>query len=181
CAPLTALGSRERGTGLGPPDLGATSAPPRVEGLADPSGLGRARAIRFGASPRLSWGATGLPVLLSADVGVRADAWLFDADAGRNRQRAYGLATARAEIDFQRSFGNLLHTIAPSFEVRGITPALHAGGPPIGDPFDAGGTAFSSDAFAAQQGVAPGLSARPGVAGAIVAAPAARRASDELD
>ncbi|HYZ89768.1 MAG TPA: hypothetical protein VE620_10775 [Myxococcales bacterium] len=180
-APFVALDPRERDTGFGPTDLGAPNASTPVTGVTDPLGLGRARAIRFDASPRLSWGADGLPVLLSGDFGVRADAWLFDDDSGRNRQRAYGIATARAELSLQRTFGAFLHTVSPGIEVRGITPALGSGGPPIGDPFDAGGTAFSSDPFAAQQGVAPGLAPRSGVAGPIVGVPAARRAYDEVD
>jgi LPS-assembly protein len=181
-APFTALDPRERDTGFGPTDLGATNVSMPVEGVTDPLGLGRARAIRFDASPRLSWGATGLPFLLSADVGARADAWLFDGDAGRNRQRAYGIASARAEVALQRTFGpNLLHTIAPAVEVQAITPALRSGGPSIGDPFDAGGTTFSADAYAAQQGVAPGLPARPGITTPILGVPASRRAYDELD
>jgi LPS-assembly protein len=180
-APFVSLDPRERDTGFGPTDLGAPNANTPVTGLADPLGLGRARAIRFDASPRLSWGAEGLPILLSGDVGVRADAWLFDDDSGRNRQRAYTLATARAEMPLQRTFGNLLHTITPGIEIRGITPAITSGGPPIGDPFDAGGTFFSSNPSSAQQGVAPGLPPRAGVAGPITGVPAARRGYDELD
>jgi LPS-assembly protein len=180
-APFVALDPRERDTGFGPTDINAPLASTPATGLADPLGLGRARATRFDASPRLSWGLEGLPILLSGDVGVRADAWLFDDDSGRNRQRAYALATARAEVALQRSFGTLLHTVTPGIEVRGITPALASGGPPIGDPFDAGGTFFSSDPFAAQQGVAPGLAPRAGVAGPITGVPAARRPYDELD
>lgn len=180
-APFVALDPRERDTGFGPTDFGAISASTPVQGLADPLGLGRARAVRFDASPRLSWGAEGLPVLLSGDVGVRADAWLFEDDGSRNRQRAYGIASARAEIALQRPIGGLLHTVTPGIEVRAITPALHSGGPPVGDPFDAGGTFFASDPFAAQQGVAPGLTSRTGVAAPIVGVPAARRAYDEID
>jgi hypothetical protein len=193
-APFVALDARERDTGFGPTDLNATAVPAPVSGIADPLGLGRARAIRFDASPRLSWGAEGLPILLSGDVGVRADAWLFDDDSGRNRQRAYALATARAEMPLQRTFGTLLHTVTPGIEIRGITPAVTSGGPPIGDPFDAGGTLFSSDPSSSQQGVAPGLGFRAGLPGTPPAipcpgttvpctagVPAARRAYDELD
>src|SRR5712671_3019676 len=123
-APFTGLDPRERDTGFGPTDLGASNARQAVA-VTDPLGLGRARAVRFDASPRLSWAASGLPVVLSADHGARADAWLFDEDPGRNRQRAYGIASARAEMSLQRRFGGLLHTVDPSIEVRAITPALH--------------------------------------------------------
>ena len=180
-APFTALDPRERDTGFGPTDLNAGNVTDTVPGVTDPLGLGRARAVRFDASPRLSWGASGLPVLLTAQVGARADAWLFDGDAARNRQRIYGIASARAQISLQRSFGSLLHTVDPGVELRLITPAVRSGGPPIGDPFDAGGSIFGSDPAAAQQGVAPGLGARAGVSGPIVGVPAARRAYDELD
>src|SRR5437763_1657151 len=180
-APFVGLDARERNTGFGPTDFGAPAATIPVEGLSDPLGVGRARAIRFDASPRLSWGAKGLPILLSGDVGVRADAWLFDDDAGRNRQRAYAMTRARAELPLQRMVGGFLHAVTPGIEFGAITPALHSGGPPVGDPFDAGGTFFLSDPFAAQQGVAPGLPTRAGVAAPIVGVPAARRAYDEID
>jgi len=179
-APFTALDPRERDTGFGPTDLGAGNATQPIP-VADPLGLGRARAVRFDASPRLSWGASGLPVLISGEVGARADAWLFDGDSGRNRQRAYGLASARAELSLQRPWGSFLHTVNPGVELRLITPALRSGGPPIGDPFDAGGPGFASAPDAAQQGLAPGLAPRAGVTSPILGVPAARRPYDELD
>jgi len=179
-APFTALDPRERATGFGPTDLGAVNAGAPAVPVTDPLGLGRARAVRFDAAPRFSLAVPGLPVLLAADLGARGDAWLFDGDSGRNRQRLYGIASVRAELSLQRRLGSLLHTIEPGIELRGITPALSSGGPPIGDPFDAGGVAFRSDAGAAQQGVAPGLAARPGVI-AITGVPAARRPYDEVD
>ena len=179
-APFTGLDPRERDTGFGPTDLGAGAANQAVPGITDPLGLARARTVRFDASPRVSWAASGLPVLLSADLGARADAWLFDGDAGRNRQRVYGIASARAEMSVQRRFGALLHTVEPGIELRAITPALQSGGPPIGDPFDAGGFGpFSSDPAAAQQGVAPGQPPRGNVT--ILGVPAARRSYDEVD
>ena len=81
----------------------------------------------------------------------------------------------------QRPIGSFLHTVTPGIEVRAITPALHSGGPPVGNPFDAGGTVFVSDPFAAQQGVAPGLAPRAGIATPIVGVPASRRGYDEID
>ena len=191
-APFTALDRRERDTGFGPTDINGSFVSTSMD-VPDPLGLGRARVIRFDASPRLAWGAPGLPFLLSGEIGGRADAWLFDGDATRNRQRAYGIASARAEIAVERSFGNLLHTISPGVEVRAVTPALRSGGPPVGDPFDAGGTGYAADAFAAQQGVAPALGFRAGVSGSAIpcpgaptvsctaGVPAARRAYDEVD
>jgi LPS-assembly protein len=180
-APFTALDPRERDTGFGPTDLGAANVTEPVPDVTDPLGLGRARAVRFDTSPRLSWGASGLPVLISGEVGARADAWLFDGAAGRNRQRAYGLASARAELSLERPWGSMLHTLTPGVELRLITPALRSGGPPIGDPFDAGGPRFASAADAAQQGVAPGLSPRADVTSPVLGVPAARRPYDELD
>ena len=177
-APFGALDPHERETGFGPTDLGALAP---TTSVVDPLGLGRARAVRFDASPHLSWAAAGMPVLLSADLGARADAWLFDGDAARNRQRVYGLATARAELVAQRRFGTFLHTVQPGIELRAITPAVTSGGFPIGDPFDAGGPTFSSNPLAAQQGVAPGQPARAGAPGPILGVPAARRAYDEVD
>jgi len=180
-APFTRLDPRERDTGFGPTDLGAPNAAP-LPGVTDPLGLGRAPAVRFDASPRLSFSVPGLPVLLAAELGARADAWLFEDDAGRNRQRVYGIASARAGMSVQRRFGALLHTVEPGIELRAITPALQSGGPPIGDPFDAGGPGrFSSDPTAAQQGVAPGQPPRRDVGGTILGVPAARRPYDELD
>jgi len=177
-APFTGLDPRERDTGFGPTDFG--SAQPPFEPVADPLGLGRARALRFDAFPRLSWSAPRGPVLLAAEVGARADAWVFDGAAARNRQRIYGIASARAGVALQRPWGALLHSVEPAVEVRWITRAVRSGGPPIGDPFDAGGAVFVPDAGAAQQGVAPGIPARPGL-GPIVGVPAARRSYDEVD
>ncbi len=184
-APFTALDPRERDTGFGPTDLNAGAANQAVT-VADPLGLGRARAVRFDASPHLSWSASGLPVLLAVDLGARADAWLFDDDPGRNRQRLYGIASARAGLSLSRPWGALLHTVEPEAELRWITHALSSGGPSIGDPFDAGGPGFASAPEAAQQGLAPGLATRadlkqnvPPVQ--VVGVPAARRPYDEVD
>ena len=179
-APFTALDARERDTGFGPTDLGAGAANQAVP-VADPLGLGRARAVRFDAFPRLSWSASGLPVLLVADLGARADAWLFDDDPSRNRQRLYGIASARAGLSLERPWGALLHTVEPEAELRWITHSLSSGGLPIGDPFDAGGSFFASDANASQQGVAAGLPLRGDSLQHIAGVPAARRPYDELD
>ena len=179
-APFTRLDPRERDTGFGPTDLGALNAAP-LPGVTDPLGLGRAPAVRFDASPRLSFSVPGLPVLLAAELGARADAWLFADDAGRNRQRVYGIASARAQLSLERSFGGFLHTVEPGIELRAITRALRSGGPPIGDPFDGGGPDFFSAPAAARQGVAQEPPPTPGVAPARFAVPAARRPYDELD
>jgi LPS-assembly protein len=181
-APFTGLDPRERDTGFGPTDLGAANAGPVA--VTDPLGLGRAPAVRFDASPHLSWSASGLPVLLAADIGARADAWLFDEASGRNRQRVYGIASARAGVSLQRSFGTFLHTVEPDLEVRWITRALRSGGPPVGDPFDAGGPGFASDPQASQQGLAAGLASRSDLQhqfAQVLGVPASRRSYDELD
>jgi LPS-assembly protein len=179
-APFTALDLRERDTGFGPTDLGAGAASTPVP-VADPLGLGRGRAVRVDAFPRVSWAATGLPVLVSVDLGARADAWLVEDDPARNRRRAYALASARAQVSLQRAFGALLHTIEPAVELRAITPSLRSGGPPIGDPFDAGGRDFDSSPAATQQGVAAGQPMRGNPAVLLPGVPAARRPYDELD
>ncbi|MFL5311783.1 MAG: LPS-assembly protein LptD [Myxococcales bacterium] len=178
-APFTRLDPRERDTGFGPTDLGAGNATPPADPVTDPLGLGRAPAVRFDASPRLSWSASGLPVLLAVELGARGDAWLFENDPARNRQRVYGIAAARAQVSLQRGFGSLLHTIEPGIELRAITHALRSGGPPVGDPFDGGGPGFSSLPLASRQGVAQ---EPPVVTGPQrLAVPAARRSYDEVD
>jgi LPS-assembly protein len=178
-APFTGLDPRERDTGFGPTDLLAANAGPVT--VPDPLGLGRAPAVRFDASPHLSWSASGLPMLLAAEIGARADAWLFDDASVRNRQRVYGIVSARAGVSLQRAFGTFLHTVEPDLEVRWITRALRSGGPPIGDPFDAGSPGFASDPQAAQQGLAPGLTPRSDLRDPVLGVPASRRPYDELD
>ena len=180
-APFTRLDPRERDTGFGPTDLGAPNAQPPPVPVTDPLGLGRAPAVRFDASPRLSWSASGLPLLLAVELGARADAWLFENDPARNRRRLYGIASVRAQISLERAFGSLLHTVEPGIELRTITRALRSGGPAIGDPFDGGGPDFSSAPGAARQGVAQEPPPGPGLPPARLAVPAARRPYDELD
>ena len=178
-APFTSLDPRERATGFGPTDLGAGNASPPPDPVTDPLGLGRAPAVRFDASPRLSWSASGLPMLLALELGARGDAWLFENDPARNRQRIYGIASARAQVSLQRGFGSLLHTVDPGIELRVITRSLRSGGPPVGDPFDGGGPGFSSLPLASRQGVAQ--EPPPPVGVQRLAVPAARRPYDELD
>ena len=179
--PFTALDPRERDTGFGPTDLISAGYVTPVTPVTDPLGLGRAPAVRFDVSPHLAWSAAGLPVLLTAELGARADAWLFEGSDERNRQRMYGIASVRAGLSLERAFGALLHTLEPSAELRAITPALRSGGPPVGDPFDAGGSVFASDPNAAQQGVAAGLALRGDPSQHVFGVPAARRPYDELD
>jgi hypothetical protein len=91
------------------------------------------------------------------------------------------IASARAGLALQRPWGALLHSVDHGVEVRWITHAVRSGGPPIGDPFDAGGPLFAPDPGAAQQGVAPGIPARPGFGQLTAGVPASRRAYDEVD
>ena len=183
-APFGPPDVRERETGFGPTDLVRCDLDPTpcAQPAAGGPQLGRARAVRFDASPRISWGGSGLPVLLSVELGARADAWLFDGDSSRNRQRLYGLAGAHASLSLARSFGNLLHVVVPEVELRAVTPAVSSGSAQrIGDPFDAGGHPFTSDPEAAEQGVTAGFPRRGDPASHVAGVPASRRAYDELD
>jgi hypothetical protein len=77
----------------------------------------------------------------------------------------------------------VLHTVAPFVEVRALSHALRSGGPPIGDPGDAGGSTYTSNPHAAVQGLAlfPGLTLDPNAGGNTLGVPAARRPYDEVD
>jgi hypothetical protein len=148
----------------------------------DSLGHARAAATRLDAAPRLE--ATlvqGPGGAVTAQLGGRADAWLFDSAPERDRRRLYGFADLRAQTELSRDFGGLRHSIAPSAEVRAFTPALRGGGPPVGDPADSGGASYAAAPDASQQGVAPGLPVAPGSTTTTKGVPAARRAYDEID
>jgi LPS-assembly protein len=173
-ASVAGIDPQERATGFGPTDLGAAGAP------AIP-GAGRDPVIRLDVAPRAFWGSQGLPVLLAADVGGRADAWFFDSSPDRNRRRVYASGGVRASSALERAYGSYLHSVEPAIEVRAVSPAASAGrGAPIGDPSDAGGPAFRADPAAAQQAIARGLPLRSDGTPA-EGVPAARRPFDEID
>jgi hypothetical protein len=73
----------------------------------------------------------------------------------------------------------VLHVVTPALRVRAISRELAAGGPPIGDPTDAGGAVYSANPSAAQQGVGPGFLRLDGTVTQGV--PASRRPYDEID
>jgi LPS-assembly protein len=175
--PFVARGAEERITGFGPTDQ--QNAPPPV--LPPGPDYGRAPALRFDASPRLvAVAPNNVPIDLRLELGARADAWVVQGVPGRSRQRVYGLADARASLDLDRRFGSVLHVVTPAVRVRAISRELAAGGPPIGDPTDAGGPVYSASATAAQQGVGPGFSRGP-TAPVTQGVPGARRPYDEID
>jgi hypothetical protein len=108
----------------------------------------------------------------------------------RDRTRAYASAGARAALPLERGFGVVLHRIEPAVQVRGVSRPLQSGGPPIGDPADAGGAAYAQSVNAAQQGLQPGIALQGTPAGyscvlpdpqCTAGVPAARRPYDELD
>ena len=170
----------ERDTGYAPTDDGAHGLAPIA--TADPLGLARGSVVRLDASPRISMPLpAGLPIWARVEAGARADAWLFDGDAGRDTRRVYGLADASTGTMLSRGYGSYLHTIAPSIELRALSSALRSGGAPIGDPGDAGGSTYSSNPDAALQGLAPGIATEPGAGGDTRGVPASRRAYDEID
>lgn len=172
----------ERATGYSPTDSSVNGTTPIP--TADPLGLARARVVRLDAAPRLSAALPdGLPLRARVLAGARADAWLFEDDPLRDTRRAYAIAGAEAGTQFARSYGSVLHTVAPLVEVRALSPALRSGGPPIGDPGDAGGSTYTSNPSAAVQGLAlfPGLALAPTAGGNTLGVPAARRPYDEVD
>jgi LPS-assembly protein len=175
-APFVARGVQERATGFGPTDQVGGPFTPLPAG----PDYGRAPALRLDASPRLvAVAPNSLPIDLRLELGARADAWAVQGVPGRSRQRIYGLADARASLDLERKFGSVLHVVTPAVRVRAISRELAAGGPPIGDPTDAGGAVYSASATAAQQGVGPGFSRTDGTVTQGV--PASRRPYDEID
>jgi hypothetical protein len=111
-------------------------------------------------------GPAHLPLDLRMRLGGRLDSYLFEGYSQRNRARAYGIAGVSAALPLERRFGSLLHRLEPAFEVRAISRELQSGGPPIGDPADGGGAAYTAAPDNAQQGLA---------------VPAMRRPYDEID
>jgi LPS-assembly protein len=177
----------EHDTGYSPTDIGVTNIIGLPNGTAaiptaDPQGLARASGTRLDIAPRLSAALpAGLPIWGRVEAGARADAWIFENDPARDTRRAYGLAGASAGTTLSRAYGPLLHTVSPLLELRAITRALRSGGPPIGDPTDAGGSSYSSNPDAALQGIGPGVSADPAAGGNTRGVPASRRPYDEVD
>lgn len=170
----------EHDTGYSPTDIGTngTAAIP----TADPQGLARASGTRLDVAPRLSAALpAGQPIWGRVEAGARADAWIFENDSARNTRRAYGLGGASAGMTLSRAHGGLLHTVSPLLELRALTHALRSGGPPIGDPADAGGSRYSSNTNGALQGIGPGVAADPSAGGDTRGVPASRRAYDEVD
>ena len=174
---FTPLGSRdalEGATGFGPTDR-VFVAP----ALAPGPDYGRAPALRFDVAPQLSFALPAdLPLELVLDAGARADAWLLQGVSGRDHQRAYLTAGARASVDLERRFGDRLHVITPDLRVRAISAALQGGGPAIGDPADGGGAGFAALPDASQQGLAPQARADNSI---IQGVPGARRPYDDVD
>ncbi|HET7788766.1 MAG TPA: hypothetical protein VFL36_22510 [Myxococcales bacterium] len=162
---------QERATGWTPTDLAPS--PQRTPLAYDGA---RAPAMRLDVSPRLGLAATrSLPVDLRLEAGGRADGWIVEGFADRNRARAYALAGASAALPLERRFGDLLHRITPGIALRALSKPLQSGGPPFGDLTDAGGPVFTSAPDAAQQGLAIAPD------GTLIGVPAARRAYDEID
>ncbi len=152
---------------LGPVAFSAELSAVRFQSLGGPTGLERATGYS--------------PTDLSC-APVAPDLCVED-DPVRDTRRAYALAGAEAGTAFARSYGSVLHTVEPFVEVRALSHALRSGGPPIGDPGDAGGSTYTSNPDAAVQGLAlfPGLALDPNAGGNTRGVPAARRPYDEVD
>jgi LPS-assembly protein len=184
-APFGGPDAHERSTGFSPTDFGASLAPVLGTGSA-----ARSQALRGDFAPRLSWsGPQSMPVELRFDAGARADGYLELGYPERDHTRAYADLGATIGLPLERRFGSLLHRIEPMLELRGITPSLQSGGPPIGDPADAGGAVYSSAIANAQQNLYPGLpvarigacTINPAGQPLTCGVPSARRAYDEVD
>jgi hypothetical protein len=172
----------EHDIGYSPTDIGVGNISTAAIPTSDPQGLARASGTRLDIAPRLSAALpAGLPIWGRVEAGARADAWIFENDSARDTRRAYGLAGASVGTTLSRAYGPLLHTLSPLLELRAITRALRSGGPPIGDPTDAGGSSYSSNPDAALQGIGPGVSADPAAGGNTKGVPASRRPYDEVD
>ncbi len=166
---FVSAGPQERETGFGPTDLGASASLPTPGYDAS-----KAPALRFDVSPRVVVsGPASLPLELRLEAGARADAWVFEGFPDRDRTRLYALLGLSAGLPLERRYGDTLHRVRPAFAVRALSRPLQSGGPPVGDPTDAGGSTYASAPDAAQQGLPPGQ----GIGGV----PAARRAYDEID
>ncbi len=174
-APLGARDLLERDTGFGPTDRGAGGVT-----FTPGTDWGRAPALRFDVAPRLAVALPAdLPIELALDAGARADVWLMQGVTGRDHQRAYLTAGARASVDFERRYGDRLHVITPELRLRAISASLQGGGPPLGDPSDAGGARYFASPDEAEQGLGPGQQRRDSTNTEGV--PGARRAYDDID
>ncbi len=178
-SPIGTRDPLERATAFGPTDRVFDRGFAASVFTAGPD-YGRARALRFDLAPRLVAALpSDLPVQLAVHAGARADAWLLQGVDGRDHQRAYLTAGARASVDLERRYGERLHVITPELRVRVISASLQGGGPSIGDPADAGGADYSRSLDEAEQGLGPGQGRRDLTKTSGV--PAARRPYDELD
>ena len=174
-APLGRRDAQEIATGFGPTDRQA--GPSQLSG----ADFGRAPMLRVDLAPRIAASLPReVPVDVQLELGARADAWVLPGFEARNRQRVYGFAGARASVDLERQYGSVLHVVTPQLQLRAISRELSGGGPPIGDPADAGGSLYSPYPQAAEQGLAPGLPRR-GSTSVTEGVPASRRAYDEID
>lgn len=172
-APFAGPDANERSTGFAPTDLGGPSAQPQNDG-----DLSRAPGLRADFAPRFGWSLQRAPFDLRLDLGGRADGYVLYGYPDRDHARAYGDAFVLLGLPLERRFGATLHRIEPQVELRAVTPSLLAGGPPIGDPADAGGARYARAVASAQQTVFPGAATPAGAASGV---PSARRSYDEVD
>jgi LPS-assembly protein len=173
-APFAGPDANEKSTGFAPTDLGAPGAQPLNAG-----DVARAPGLRADFAPRLAWSVPRTtPIDLRIDAGGRADGYVLYGYPDRDHARAYADAGILFGLPLERRFGGTLHRIEPQVELRAITPSLLSGGPPIGDPADAGGARYSSAIDSAQQNVFVGAPTQTGAASGV---PSARRAYDEVD
>lgn len=171
-----AVTAQERATGFGPTDLNAGAARDLAAG-----DVARAPTLRLDLSPRIAWSSSrDVPVDLRLELGARADAWFVEGRSDRDHARAYAIAGARASLPLERRFGDALHRVEPGLAVRALSRPLQSGGPPIGDPADAGSALYRASATAGQQGLPPGFGLRDG-SGLTDGVPSSRRAFDEID
>ena len=138
-APFAGPDANERSTGFAPTDLGGPSAQPANDG-----DLARAPGVRADFAPRIGWSLPrDVPFNLRLGAGARADGYVLYGYPDRDHARAYADAGILLGLPLERRFGATLHRIEPQFELRAITPSLLSGGPPVGDPADAGGAEYS--------------------------------------
>jgi LPS-assembly protein len=184
-APFAGPDANEMSTGFAPTDQGAQLSQPLNAG-----DVARSQTVRGDIAPRLTWAApASFPVDLRLQAGGRADGYVAIDHPDRDHARAYLDVDALIALPLERRFGATLHRIEPRFELRGITPSMQSGGPPIGDPADAGGAQYASAINRAQQNLAPCVvpaGSAPGACSAtatnpIFGVPSARRPFDEID
>jgi LPS-assembly protein len=185
--PFAGPGPTEMSTGFAPTDLGASAAQQQPLNAGD---VARSQTVRGDIAPRLTWAApASFPVDLRLQAGGRADGYVAIDHPDRDHARAYLDVDALISLPLERRFGPTLHRIEPRFELRGITPSMQSGGPPIGDPADAGGAQYAAAISRAQQNLAPcqvPAGSAPGACAAtatnpIFGVPSARRPFDEVD